>query len=234
MLSSQKLIRNHLYLVWKNPVNHSNYIIGSLYRDEEYIFEYSADFKKELINNNVEVLHAFPEVDKIYTSKELFPSFASRLPDRKRRDIRMILEKYNLSEFDEFELLRSGGGRLPIDTYSFVDPIFPDDETVERDFYIMGLRHYAYCNGKSCDRAVDVYVSDCVSLKREPSNEYDSYAVQIYKGSKLLGYIPRYYSEAVSKRLNKGMSYECRIVEINPNDNCDECIKVKLTMPRKE
>ncbi len=81
--------------------------------------------------------------EKVYESDVLFPVFASRLPDRKRRDINKILEKYGLVEFDEFELLRKSEARLPIDTYSFIDPIFSADETVEREFFVMGVRHHS-------------------------------------------------------------------------------------------
>ena len=34
------------------------------------------------------------------------PAFASRLPDPKRRDIDKILKKYNMSEYDQFTLLK--------------------------------------------------------------------------------------------------------------------------------
>ena len=52
----------------------------------------------------------------------LFPVFASRLPDRKREDIDKILQKYGLKEFDEYELLKKSGARLPIDNLEFIVP----------------------------------------------------------------------------------------------------------------
>jgi len=41
------------------------------------------------------------------------PVFASRLPDPKRKDIDKILKKYNMSEYDQFTLLKKCQGRLP-------------------------------------------------------------------------------------------------------------------------
>ena len=96
-------------------------------------------------------LEAFPEM-KEYKSKVMFPAFASRLPDRKRRDMKRILRKYGLEEFDEFELLKKSGARLPIDTYEFINPIFPDDETVLRDFYVMAIPYSAESTVVNCDQ----------------------------------------------------------------------------------
>ena len=223
--------RNILYLIWKNPSSHTNHVVGMLTKGHEYSFEYTSDFLAEVKNKRLELLHAFPEPEHKYESKELFPTFASRLPDRKRKDIDLILNKYGLKEFDEFELLRRGGGRLPIDTYSFVDPIFPEDETVEREFFIMGVMHYSFCKKNRHLGLFQINTNDKLSLKRESNNEYDQYAVQILYNDDLIGYVPRYYSEAVCSRLLKGMTYECKVIEINQDETCDECIKVRLTMP---
>lgn len=106
-----------LYLIWKNPVNRRNYEVGKLTRKEEYKFEYSNEYKQAL-EDGWKLIQAFPEV-KEYYSKELFPVFSSRLPDRKRRDIQTVLKKYGLEEYDGYELLRKSGDRLPIDTYEF-------------------------------------------------------------------------------------------------------------------
>ena len=54
----------------------------------------------------------------------LFPVFASCLPDRKRKDIDKILQKYGLKEFDEYELLKKSGARLPIVPHMAKEPAF--------------------------------------------------------------------------------------------------------------
>lgn len=46
------------------------------------------------------MLVSFEKLDTVYKSEKLFPVFASRLPDRKRKDIGRILEKYGLDEYD--------------------------------------------------------------------------------------------------------------------------------------
>jgi curved DNA-binding protein CbpA len=120
---------NHLYLIWKDPRSRRKYIVGKLSRGDKYTFEYCEEYKlaKEV---GWDLLVAFPE-EKQYESQTLFAAFSSRLPDPKRRDIVDILKKYNLEEYDGYELLKKSTGRLPIDTYEFIDPIFSEDEKNE-------------------------------------------------------------------------------------------------------
>lgn len=224
-------MNNYLYLVWKDPHTRSNFVVGKLSRNEKYTFEYCEDFGKAE-SCGWPKLRAFPE-EIVYESDNLFPVFASRLPDRKRRDIDKILEKYGLLEFDDFELLRKSEGRLPIDTYSFIDPIFPEMETVQRDFYIMGIRHHAPCNGENCEFLPKVNVGDELNLVREPENLHDANALKmITQSGEFLGYVPRYYNTPIIERMNKGVTYVCRIIDIKQNQDCAECIKVRLNMPR--
>lgn len=227
-----KCNEKYLYLIWKDPKTRRNFTIGKLCRNENYTFEYDGDFGKAE-NYGWTKFDMFPE-EKVYESEVLFPVFASRLPDRKRRDINKILEKYGLTEFDEFELLRKSEARLPIDTYSFIDPIFPDDTTIERDFFIMGIRHNSPCKGEDCKLMPDLKIGDELVFEKEPNNEHDPNAIRILtKNETHLGYVPRYYNIAILNRLNEGMSYSCKIIEVNPEQDCSECIKVKLEMPIK-
>lgn len=221
-----------LYLIWKNPVNRRNYEVGKLTRGDEYKFEYSNEYKQAL-EDGWELIQAFPEV-KEYYSKELFPVFSSRLPDRKRRDIQAVLNKYGLEEYDGYELLRKSGGRLPIDTYEFIDPIFPEDITVQREFYVVGIRHASGCEGKVCTTKRELTLYTDLMLYLEPDNLYDANAVLVetQQGARL-GYIPRYYSEGVADRLRKHMTYKCSVIEVNEEMNCQNCVKVKLLMPRE-
>ena len=223
---------NYLYIIWKDPRSRRNYIIGKLSRENGFRFEYCKEYKMAQ-EAGWEMLEAFPE-DKKYESKELFAAFAGRLPDPKRRGIEKILKKYGLDQYDGYELLRKSTGRQPMDTYEFIDPIFPEDETVERDFYLMGIRHHAGCNGEDCAKKPNVSKGDELFLRAEPDNEADPFAVRVEtKDGQMLGYIPRYYSESVSGRLAKGMTYYCIVLELGKEKECETCIQVKLKIPRE-
>lgn len=222
----------YLYLIWKDPQTRRNFVIGKLCREDKYTFEYCEDFG-QAETYGWSKFEVFPSEQK-YESEALFPVFASRLPDKNRRDIEKILKKYGLEQYDEFELLRKSGARLPIDNYSFIDPIFPEAETIERDFFIMGIRHHAPCEGKDCHLLPQVNINDELKFEREFNNPYDPHAIAIKTSAdEMLGYVPRYYNSAISARLESGMSYSCKVVEINNQFDCSECIKVRLTMPKK-
>lgn len=220
-----------LYVVWRDPRSRRNYVIGKLARGNKYTFNYCADYKNAQ-EVGWELLDAFPE-EKEYESDVLFAAFAGRLPDPKRRGIESILQKYGLSEFDGYELLKKSTGRLPFDTYEFIDPILPEDEDVQREFYLMGVRHYLGCNGTDCSVKVGLRVGDELVLVMEPDNVSDPNAVKVESSDHLMyGYIPRYYSEGVTSRISKGMTYSCVVIEIDDSSDCENCIKVRLKMPK--
>ena len=149
------------------------------------------------------------------------------MPDPKRRDINDILQEYGLKAYDEFELLKRSGARLPIDSYEFVNPIFPEDESILRKFYVSGVRHCGPCEGDDCSKLKGICVGDELNLSHEPDNVIDSNAVIIFnKEGMKIGYVPSYYCKAVVERLKKGMTYSCTVLEVNLNRYCRECVKV--------
>ena len=222
---------NYLLLIWKDPETRRNYTVGKLTRGDFFTFQYY-DEAENAEEAGWKLLGAFPTYQE-YRSNTMFPVFSSRLPDKKRRDIQNILEKYGLMEYDEFELLRRSGARLPIDTYEFIDPISPDDKEVKREFYITGIRYHSACQGSDCGALPGVKVGDMLLLEEEPENAYDPMAIRVLTQEKeVLGYVPRYYNKAILARLHDGMGYSCKITEVNANmRNCSECLKARLTMP---
>lgn len=222
---------NYLLLIWKDPETRRNYTVGKLTRGDCFTFQYYGE-AENAEEAGWKLLGAFPTYQE-YRSNTMFPVFSSRLPDKKRRDIQNILEKYGLMEYDEFELLRRSGARLPIDTYEFIDPISPDDKEVSREFYITGIRHHSACQGSDCGALPGVKVGDMLLLEEEPENAYDPMAIRVLtQGNEILGYVPRYYNKTILARLHDGMGYSCEITEVNANmRNCSECLKARLTMP---
>lgn len=224
---SKKNEKDYIYLIWKDPKSRRRYIIGELSKNGYYEFSYGHEIK-EAIEAGFELLISFDKLDEVYKSDRLFPTFASRLPDRKRKGIEKILSKYGLQEFDEYKLLKRSGARLPIDNLEFIDPIL-DEKEFKRIFYIAGTRHYLGCEGSDCEKIIDLQKDDELVLELDSNNKYDSNAVKVLdKRNNILGYIPRYYSESMTNRLKKGVKYTCKVYEINKNANCDECIKVEL------
>lgn len=125
---SRKDGKDYIYLIWKEPTSRRNYIVGQLSKNSQYEFSYGHEIN-EAIDKGFELLIPFEDVNKVYKSDTLFPTFSSRLPDSKRRGIERILAKYNLKEFDEYRLLKRSGARLPIDSLEFIDPILEEQNS---------------------------------------------------------------------------------------------------------
>ena len=119
--------RDYIYLVWKDTQTRRQFTVGELSKNGKFEFKY-VDEVQEAIKNGFKPLISFEDLDKTYYSDILFPVFSSRLPDRKRRDIQKILEKYELSSFDDYKLLKRSGAKLPIDNLKFIDPILGDNQ----------------------------------------------------------------------------------------------------------
>jgi len=225
--------RDFLQLVWKDPTTKRRYSIGELSRNGQFEFAYGFEVEKA-IEVGFELLIAFPEREKVYKNDDLFPVFASRLPDPKRKGIEAILEKYDLSEYNAYELLKKSGARLPIDNLEFIDPIDFESGKLQRRFFIAGTGYFLGCAGENCENSVEVNLHEELDLVPDPKNEHDEYAVKIVNArGTVLGFLPRYYSKSVCLMMGSDAQITCRVIDINKDSKCLECIKVELTIEKK-
>jgi len=223
--------RDYLYLVWKDYKSRERYIIGELSKNGKYQFKYLIDGLNKAIRNGFEPLIAFPSTTEVYENYDMFPAFSSRLPDKRRREIKEILAKYNLEKYDAFDLLKKSGGILPTDSLEFIDPIFLDDPNIMREFYVAGVSHYDFCDNKDNKKIVSVEKNEELKLIKDIKNSYDKYAIKIEsKDSHVFGYIPIFFSKAVFDALSYNRNVECVVINKECKNLCEECIKVKLTI----
>lgn len=110
-----------VYLVWTDVNTGNKYKVATLYKENEtYYFKYILENVKEAQKSGFELLIAFPQINALYDNPKLFATFAARLPEPTRPEIREILETYGMEEYDAFELLKRSGAKLPTDNYEFV------------------------------------------------------------------------------------------------------------------
>ena len=108
--------RDLVYLVWTDVNTGNKYKVAILYKENrKFYFKYILA-KEQGFN----LLVAFPQIDVTYENPQLFASFGARLPDKRRPEIKEILKTYGMTEYDEFELLKRSGAKLPTDNYEFV------------------------------------------------------------------------------------------------------------------
>jgi hypothetical protein len=73
-------------VAWTDYKFKKKYIVGILIYDEKYIFRYNKSQIKEAIENGFVPFIEFPNIDEIYSSNELFQTFAIRLPNVNSKD----------------------------------------------------------------------------------------------------------------------------------------------------
>lgn len=104
-----------LLVKWRDTV------IGILLKEQElgFFFKYYREGMKAAKEQGFSYLIGFRDQRKVYTSKQLFPVFQSRVPTKQRRDLERKLDIAGLEQYDEFSYLAATGGRLNTDSISF-------------------------------------------------------------------------------------------------------------------
>ncbi len=82
-------------------------VIGVLsYENNQWTFKYSDEFRK---NQAINPIIDFPDPDKVYTNKQLWPFFASRIPSLNQSFQFRKIDKANIKQDDSVGLLRLFG-----------------------------------------------------------------------------------------------------------------------------
>ncbi len=173
----------------------------------KYIFSYVKNIKDIINNSNVSLFGNFIDLDKPYESTELFLSINNRIPQNGRR--KSYCEENKLEALiSELELLKHTFGVLETDHFEFIPPIdFTKNNSIE--FKIAGECYHEYKNNLT-----DIKINQKCTLEIEPDNKVDKYAVKINIENKLLAYVPKFFSEDISKLLNEGRKFNCVISKI--------------------
>lgn len=83
--------------------------IGELRFDvatQEWVFTYSGEFAKQ---SNVAPLADFPNVEREYRSKSLWPFFALRVPSYEQAAVKELMAKEHCEKIDQVTMLRAFG-----------------------------------------------------------------------------------------------------------------------------
>lgn len=209
-----------LFLAWQNPENRYWFPIGLLTFDGEYYyFSYTNGVKKAQDESNFKLLHSFPEVEKIYKSKTIFPLFANRLMPSSRPDYPNYLNWLNITDNESnlMNILARSGGQKVTDTFE----VFPSPEknkqgNFELKFFIHGLRYMPQC---SQDYIANLKTNESLFLVKDCQNKYDNNALLLRTENRHnLGYCPRYLTKDI-----------INLLEINPQSV--QVVVEKINLP---
>jgi hypothetical protein len=190
---------NRLKLVWQgvNASVRTKFVVGELIRAGSNVslcyHRQSADF--HLAKGQGFVGHPAFNYDVGVHHTNVVEVFSKRLPHRSRTDFRIYLEKNRLQQFpfiSDLALLGYSGARLPGDGFSLEIDYLYEEMPLQFLMEVAGFRYYS---GMHMD--LSSLTDWSVTFLREPANQYDPYAVQIYVGGSLIGYVPRPHSASV-------------------------------------
>ena len=71
-----------------------------------WTYEYSDEFKNQ---SDIQLLTDFPDVDKVYESRELLPFFMQRIPSMSQPKVVAEIKKEKIDKTNEVELLKHFG-----------------------------------------------------------------------------------------------------------------------------
>jgi hypothetical protein len=76
-------------------------------------------------------------------------------------------------------------------------------------------------------------VNDMLSLKREPHNPHDCYAVEVFRNDVKLGYLPREENKVIARMMDQGMTIKAKIEKIKPDEHPYRRVKVYIFYEEK-
>lgn len=89
--------------------------------------------------------------------------------------------------------------------------------------YIAGFQYY-----KSLELDQMLKENDSLILKREPLNNYDCYAIEVFSGSNKLGYLPREENKVIARMMDQGMTVKAKIIKIKPEEHPYRRVKAEV------
>lgn len=161
---------------------------------------------------------AFPNLDEVYRSADLFPYFAVRLISAADPNFEAVLDAIGLTGRDATpaELL----ARAPDsqhDTIQVVpEPYEAPDGSLERTFLVSGFRHANGLTDGAASRAIArLKPAARLELVPEPTNPYNPRAIQIVSRATQVGWLPDYFVDEVHGYLAIGRHVEVVVERAN-------------------
>ncbi|MGK6353094.1 HIRAN domain-containing protein [Parapedobacter sp. DT-150] len=112
-----------------------------------------------------------------------------------------------------------GAGGLVLSSHSFLQT----KPVKIYDNYVRGLMHYDF-------REVEDIIKegDEVQLLREPTNPYDSFAIQVNIGEWRVGYISAYETIVIANMLDTGVYLTAKVSQKDLKRSLTECLAIEI------
>jgi hypothetical protein len=94
------------------------------------------------------------------------------------------------------------------------------------DFSIAGFQYY---EGPPCLRSLREGAA--LTLRAEPQNPHDEFAVEILHGTTKLGYVPRFCNRHLSRMLGEGVELRCEVARVDSTAPPWDAVAVCVLLP---
>ena len=78
--------------------------------------------------------------------------------------------------------------------------------------FVAGFQHY---DGPDAESLLEIGMP--LQLNREPHNQYDKNAIEVWTGDVKLGYVPRSDNKTVAKLMDDGKEVQAIVLELDPS-----------------
>jgi len=219
-----------LFLAWQHtrpdpaqrPASRAWYPIGRLEAEPErqfFRFAYTEGARRAEAEAGFAPLDAFPELQRIYESKEIFPVFRNRLIHPNREDYHDYLTRLGLEgeDVDPMEILAVSGGTRQTDNLE----VFPKiqkhrDGSFACKFFLHGWRHVSTAAQTRLDT---LKPGDALRVCLELNNPATRLAIQLQTADDYhtLGWAPRYLlGDMLATLAHAPNDLEAAVLRLNP------------------
>lgn len=77
-------------------------------------------------------------------------------------------------------------------------------------------------------QANEIHKGDILRLQREPENEYDEYAIEVFdKHRRKIGYVPKNYNRVIAILMDQGCRVSATVTQVEPLAWEPVCIRIE-------
>jgi hypothetical protein len=201
----------NIYLCWRKGQGHSRHLIGviRLNSTEGARFSYIKKNIDAARQDGFSPYTEFPDITQIY-SKNVLDIFGQRLMKAERADIQTFFDFWEIKpeyKNDNYYLLAHTQGLVPTDNFEFLADYKPR-KGLSFVTDIASVRRRNLQPGS-------IKIGDDISYELEPCNEFDRFAVKVYKGDMPIGYIKKIHSRVFHSAKGKELKITVKALDQN-------------------
>lgn len=204
----------NIKLAWRKGAGFPRIIIGIIKRNAFGVsFSYIPEGLEEAKKSGFVTYTDFPDETKVYTDGVL-DIFGLRLNKSERGDIQKYYDYWEINpkyKEDKYYMLAHTQGLLPTDNFEFLADFYPTRE-LSFTSELCGLTNL------KLDKDT-LEEGDLLRWVRDPYNEFDRFAVKIFKGETFVGYIKKVHSRIFYKKCRSKLKITVKSINRNGHLN---------------